>query len=412
MESGTPNKLDAGDLGPYGVRKVSSTEDIGDYLDAHTSPGEAVISFSPLYIFLSHAYPFTAIAVAALPAALLAYERDRREERVRPWAPLLGLVCAWLQPWQGATLLVILLITEMFLWRVNRLPRLGLLAATAFATVAPLCYYAILSRLDASWTLAGEANRVRPLSLVDSGLVFGPTRHSRGLCLHAADPARSKASPYESGHQRRSRSISPSVLPMSAPFLCTLYKASASRSRYLPSPVRLLLLRTCAPRQRLPARLCLSLYSLPLHWSAKLDRARGLAKTDATKALVFGDAGPYVTASENDALDYLQSTSAVGGVLASRRIGPMVPAHSDRHTWVGLLSWTPNFERRARAADALLAGQLRTSDARSLVHTSGARFVLSDCRLRADLTTVLRPMLESVRHFGCATVYRVEVNGG
>ena len=93
-------------------------------------------------------------------------------------------------------------------------------------------------------------------------------------------------------------------------------------------------------------------------------------------------------------------------------MGPMVPAHSDRNTWVGLLSWTPNFERRARAADALLAGQLRTSDARSLVHTSGARFVLSDCRLRADLTTVLRPMLESVRHFGCATVYRVAVGRG
>ena len=57
-------------------------------------------------------YPFTALCVAALVGALLAYERDRTSGRLRPWAPLLGLFCAWLQPWQGATLLIVIMTTE------------------------------------------------------------------------------------------------------------------------------------------------------------------------------------------------------------------------------------------------------------------------------------------------------------
>lgn len=41
-------------------------------------------------------YPLTAIAVASLALSLLAYERDRTDRRIRPWAPLLGLLCAWM----------------------------------------------------------------------------------------------------------------------------------------------------------------------------------------------------------------------------------------------------------------------------------------------------------------------------
>jgi hypothetical protein len=45
--------------------------------------------------------------------------------------------------------------------------------------------------------------------------------------------------------------------------------------------------------------------------------------------------------------------------------------------------------------------------ARAFVRSTGARYVLSDCDYRADLARPLRPMLASVRRFGCASVYVV-----
>src|SRR5580704_172973 len=61
-------------------------------------------------------YPFTAITIALMVGTLIAYERDRRDGRVRLWAPICALFCAWLQPWQGATLILVILLSEAFLW--------------------------------------------------------------------------------------------------------------------------------------------------------------------------------------------------------------------------------------------------------------------------------------------------------
>jgi hypothetical protein len=114
---------------------------------------------------------------------------------------LLGLVCAWLQPWQGATLVAILIVSEITLWRLNPLPRPALLAATTLATVAPLCYYALLSRLGTSWALAGEANRtglfrwsrlgfaLAPLALPAALAYARPTRVFQGVVVRVWAPA-------------------------------------------------------------------------------------------------------------------------------------------------------------------------------------------------------------------------------
>ena len=231
-------------------------------------------------------YPFTAIAVAALPAALLAYERDRRDERVRPWAPLLGLLCAWLQPWQGATLLVILLITEMFLWRVNRLPRLGLLAATAFATVAPLCYYAILSRLDASWTLAGEANRVDLFPSWTLALSLAPL-----------------AIPAAFAYTRRPRTFQGLAVRIWAPTAVAIYfvvglahvgtfPLHALQGLSIPLAVLAVAGATAiAPNLRPAAKVAgatvLVVVLVAPALVRELDRARGLAKTDANEGALL-----------------------------------------------------------------------------------------------------------------------------
>jgi len=115
-------------------------------------------------------YPFTTLAIAAIPAALLAYGRDRRDGRVRAWAPLLALLCSWLQPWQGATLIGVLTATEGLRLvgalrgdepqdRDSQVRRAaGPLIVTVIAGALPLVYYWALSRWDPSWGIARALN--------------------------------------------------------------------------------------------------------------------------------------------------------------------------------------------------------------------------------------------------------------
>jgi len=50
------HRLD-GTSGPFDQLTVSAMEDLADVVDAHTEPGEVVLSFRPMYVFLSHARP-------------------------------------------------------------------------------------------------------------------------------------------------------------------------------------------------------------------------------------------------------------------------------------------------------------------------------------------------------------------
>ena len=85
-------------------------------------------------------YPFAALSVACFCLTLVVYEHDRKRPGLRSWSPVLGLLCAWLLPWQGATLLGLVVVTEGILWiRGERTP-LALPVATATAIVLPLVY--------------------------------------------------------------------------------------------------------------------------------------------------------------------------------------------------------------------------------------------------------------------------------
>ena len=117
----------------------------------------------------------------------------------------------------------------------------------------------------------------------------------------------------------------------------------------------------------------------------------------------------YLTHAEDDALDHLASVRDPGGVLPTYYLGSLVPARTGRQTWVGHVSWTPDFEVRVRDTEALFNGTLPAPRALALVRSSGARFVLGDCKHRADLLSVLKPIVVSVRRFGCASVYRVRL---
>ena len=103
---------------------------------------------------------FTAIAVALLPLALLAYERARATGSPRLFAAAAagGLVSSWLQPWQGVTLAFVILGTELVLLARER--SAGAVATAArravpvlVAIALPLVYYLVLSHTDETWEL-------------------------------------------------------------------------------------------------------------------------------------------------------------------------------------------------------------------------------------------------------------------
>ena len=99
-------------------------------------------------------------------ACFLAYERDHDTGRTRLWAPLLGLMCAWLQPWQGATVVTVLLGAEALLWCTERRTPLRLLATTVAATAVPLAYYAVLSRVSYRVVARRRCESIRPVAVV------------------------------------------------------------------------------------------------------------------------------------------------------------------------------------------------------------------------------------------------------
>ena len=122
----------------------------------------------------------------------------------------------------------------------------------------------------------------------------------------------------------------------------------------------------------------------------------------------------WIFDDEVRALKAIESDPRPGGVLGSVYAGYMLPYTTGRETWIGALSWTPNWRERQRLADGLIVdGTVTGRAARDFVRSTNARFVFVDCRpgLR-DLEPDLRPLLESARRFGCASVYTLKDRPG
>jgi hypothetical protein len=125
------------------------------------------------------------------------------------------------------------------------------------------------------------------------------------------------------------------------------------------------------------------------------------------KAVNGGLQAHFLETGEHDALSWLDSSREPGGVLAPVYSGTLVPAYTGRETWIGAGSWTPDFAERRLASEALFAGQVDRSTAERIVRDSRARFLLSDCHGRADISRLVAGVTDPPRRFGCAAVYRV-----
>jgi hypothetical protein len=342
-------------------------------------------------------YPFTAIAVGLLPLGLLAYERARGggQPGMLAAAAGVGLLCSWLQPWQGATFAFVIVAAEAihrYRSREALLPGVLPLALPLATTAAPLVYYFILSRSDVSWELADRANDIPRWPLWVTVIGLAP------LALPALLAYRMPVRDFGAVALR--------LWPLAA--LLVFYQPAgtfpfhALQGLTLPLVVLALLgLRDWLGQRWLSPLLAAGV-------AAVMIVPGTLYRADDLRGAVNKGFQPFfLTPEEHDALAYLERLPEPGGVLASEYSGQVVPAHTGRETWVGAISWTPDFGLRRAVADELFAGDLTRREAARVVRQSGARFVYADCHGRGEVDRLLAPVTEPPVRFGCAAVYRV-----
>jgi hypothetical protein len=350
--------------------------------------------------FLSWGYTFALLAVAALPAAVLSYDRSRSRARVW-WVPgLLGAVASSLHPWQGELLILIVVAGELIVRRQRSerlLGRLALPGLTIALTAAPLVYYAALGRWDSSWSLAREASK-HNMHLWTVLLAILP------LLIPAA-----------LAYRQRARTFLEVATRLWPPAALVIYVLSATELSATPLhafngvtiPLSVLAVEgACAIRwrwrvnPRLIGALAVGAATIPTT-VYELSNAQEVVQPS------IGNAN-FISKDENTALHYLAKNRRPGGVLTRFYLGTIVPEKTGRPTYVGHCMWSqPDCSDRSKEARYLLDGLLRPSEARSFVASTGAQFVLADCRA-ADLHGTLGPLVANVQHFGCATVYELK----
>ncbi len=325
--------------------------------------------------WLSWGYPFGLLAVALVVFGLLRYDRSRAAARP-DWVPgLLGAIASTLHPWQGETLILLVLGAELVRWRdvllwyrTGQWRRLALPLVTVALTGLPLVYYLLLGHLDLSWTLARLASK-HAFSFWSIALGAAP------LAVLAA-----------LGYRGRPDSFLELLLRLWVPVAVIIYIVSATGLSATPlhafngisiplavlavKGVRRTRLRSI-PRGRLVALGAVALGVLPAN-------AYALAVAHQYVDPAGGNAN-FITHDERAALAYLAKDPDPGGVLTQFYLGEAVPARTGRRTFVGDCLWSePNCMPRSLAADGLFEGTYSRAVARRFVRQSGARFLLAE----------------------------------
>jgi hypothetical protein len=330
-------------------------------------------------------YPHAAIAMGllalALAGAISLAEGARSRTRIAGVAFAAGMA-AWLHPWQGAIFLAVI---GALLLQARSRETLATFAAPVLAVLAPIAYLAILPHADAGWrvlSMQNTAGRV-PIWMLLAALgplvvaaLWGARALSRGpLATVLVTWPLAAIAVYLVSHQFRYHALQGLSIPLAAMAVAG-WRAS--------------------PRAA---------------WVGAFAVGAAVAAGVAYEATTLRDSvrahvAPYMlTAGERQALTFLDSTPQPGGVLARYYLGMTVPAYTGRRTWVGENTWTPDFARRAQAAEALFGGAFSAAKTQRFVRLIGARFVLVDCGAHAQFDRALGSLVASAHRFGCARVY-------
>jgi hypothetical protein len=362
--------------------------DWGDLVDSATANHLVVAAGASVPYWQAWGYLPTTLALGAMPLCVLALERTlapdvRDRRRATAAAALAGLAVAWLFPWGGLTLL--LLVAGVAAWERPARRTLPLLAV-ALALAAPLAYYWALRRVDAAWALGSlQANYdpMRPLWVLLATL--GPLALPGVLAI------------------RRPRDAGDRLLLLWPPAALATYflldrSGNLDALASIGLPLAVLAVRGWR-RLLLPNVAAAGLVVL-----AVVPGMGYMAQT--FRDFARSKAVPYtLRPGEADALGYLERTGP-DRVLSSPYIGNAVPALAGDRTWAAFHALDPALNVPALQAADLFAGRMSPAAARALVVSTGATALLSDCASRARLAAVVGPLGFHARRFGCATVYR------
>ncbi len=344
----------------------------------------------------------TAIAVFTIPLALLGLERFRRGGR--PWllalCGLAGLMVSWLQPWQGAELVLIVWGVEAWRWFSSRQrPSVAVLGTMSIAGALPAAYYWWLSQADPAWRLAQEGNAAGAQELWS-----WPWWAILLVVLPLLAPALLAYRKVPSGWQ----DVAVRVWPIAVLVVYLLPLGTFPYHSFQGLQIPLSILAVIGVRQvwpRIPVwvtAVALVLMVVP----------GTLHKADVFRNSVQSAGDPYfVFDGERELLSDLDDDPRPGGVLAPTYAALLVPSRTGRETWVGPFSWTPDWERRAGLVNDLFEGRLTSAEARRVVIESRARWLFADCRpLALDrLEREVRPLLAAPpKRYGCATLYELK----
>ncbi len=367
--------------------------------------------------FWSWGYPFGLMAIAAMIAALLAYRRARLGGP-RWWlAPILGLLAAWLHPWQGETLIVVVVGGEFVALLAPSsgasgappiMRRLALGTATVVATALPLIYYGALDHFDSVWSLgraatdhgwglsgvllslvplmavAALAYLRRPHSFLEAATMVWPFAT---LAIYLASNAGLGATPL---HAFAGVTIPLAVLAVGGVAWIVEGRAerlSGSRAWSLSPLVAIALVAA---------------FTIP----ASVQMLRGTYHYMGP----YKNDGNFIRPDEQRALKFLARDPQPGGVLAPFYLGMVIPELTGRHTYIGDYLWSvPSYLARFHNTFQLFKWPWAGPAARAFVLSTGARFVLADCHGHAGgLTDKLRPIVSAIYDFGCSTIYEVK----
>jgi hypothetical protein len=297
-------------------------------------------------------------------------------------AALAAAGASWLHPWQGVTLVVIF--AGLAVWQ--RFRHVLTLAVPAIGAALPLSYYYWLSHSDPAWKLASKyevISRLPPLVLLAG---FGP------LALIAVLGLR------RPGEVVIERAL---LLWIAASFV-TYFANDAFAPHALQGlsfPFAVLAVRG-GQRLRVPVAIgavAVVLLTIP---GLAYDARKFVRTARSSHTVQY-----YLPRSDVRALDWVADHAPPGGVLAPTPFAVVVPSQTGRAVWVGHGYWSRDYPARAKVVDALFRGHMRPAAARAFVGQTGAALLIADCKQHGNLARLLKPLIASELHFGCARVY-------
>ena len=318
---------------------------------------------------------------------------------------MLGLLVAWLHPWQGITLIAVA--AGLVLWRAHETRAVGpkdktraLLAVVsgparslwlvAGVTAVPVLYYLLLSHVDAGWATS-ELNSVS--AAVIPGLVtLTCVVPLAGIGILAARRV---------GSDPRMRA--PLLWMLATLFTIAISPSGQYRALDgLAIPVAVLVVRAWPERRasgrgRLLAALALTGALVPFAVFA----AGAFGHLQSRDVTAYTELNPSdVRAAKIAAADARRAP-----VLAPAQLGTAVPALTGAVSWVGHPIWTPDHVQRKVHAMELFAGSMVPAQARRFVHSTGAGALVEPCGSTGALEPVLAPLGFHATRVGCAVVY-------